>query len=247
MLKYHKIFSIALGLLFMVVLVVFSNPTPVFRFILPAFLAVLLLTFLYNRWYLQALNKYNIWLIIRPLLLETSGFIMYLLLLNSFFRGGFLVATVFFIAVFEIMLANFSENLLLNETLLTAFAFCFSFFGFSWWVPGFLYLYFFGLFLALLLLSRSFFDYTAQTSGIKWLNAFIASFLSVQIFWASSFLPFHYSVLAILLLNYFYVLVVLDYHSLYNTLSPKKVKFYFSLAGICLLFAFSATPWTIVG
>ena len=246
MINYHKIFSICLGLLFLVVLQVFSTPQPIFRFLLPAFLGVLVATFFYNRWYLRQLDKYNFWIIIRPLLLEASGFFIYLLLFDSFFRGVFLITSVFLIAGFEIMLANFSENLMLNETLVAAFGFCFAFFGFLWWAPSLSYLYFAGLFLSLLFLARCFYDFLPLDAGAKWINSLVVGFLSVQIFWAASFLPFHYSALAVLLLDFFYLALVLNYHNLFHTLTPQKAKFYFSLAIISLVVVFSATPWTII-
>ena len=246
MLNYHKIFSIGLGLLFMVVLQVFSTPQPIFRFLLPAFLGVLAITFFYNRWYLRQLGKYNFWIIIRPLLLETSGFFVYLLLFDSFSRGVMLVISVFLIAGFEIMLANFSESVMLNETLIAAFGFCFAFFGFLWWVPPLSYLYFAGLFLSLFLLARCFYDFLPQDGRAKWMNALTVSFLSIQVFWAASFLPFHYSALSILVLNFFYLALVLNYHNLFHTLTAQKVKFYFSLSIISLVVVFSATPWTII-
>lgn len=246
MLNYHKIISFGLGLLFMVTLQIFSNPIPVFRFLLPAFLGVLAITFFYNRWYLRALNKYNLWVILRPALLQTSGFLMYLFLPDSFFRGIFLISTVILISLFEIMLANFSENLIINESLIIAFAFCFAFFGFLWWFPDFAYLYFFGIFASLLLLARCFYDFLPQNNSQKWLNALVVAFLSAQIFWAASYLPFHYSVMAILLLDFFYLILLLNYYYLFHTLTAKKIKFYLLLSVFSLAMVFMATPWTII-
>ncbi|MEK7618227.1 MAG: hypothetical protein AAB410_03700 [Patescibacteria group bacterium] len=246
MINYHKIFSLSLGLLFLVTLQVFSNPIPVFRFLLPAFLGVLAITFFYNRWYLQALNKYNIWVILRPALLQTSGFLMYLFLTDSFFKGVFLISAVLLISVFEIMLANFSENLIINESIIIAFAFCFSFFGFQWWFPNFTYLYFFGIFASLLLLARCFYDFLPQSNNAKWLNSLVVAFLSAQIFWAANYLPFHYSATAILLLDFFYLILLLNYHYIFHTLTIKKIKFYLLLSVFSLVAVFMATPWTII-
>lgn len=246
MLNQHKIISAALGLLFMLVLVMFSNPVPVFRFILPAFFGVLLVTYLYNRKYLIAQDKYNFWVVVRPLLLETSGFFMYLVLPNSFFRGLFLLVTVVLIAVFEMMLANYSENILLNETLLIAFAFCFAFLGFAWWAPGFLFLHILGLFLCLLFLARCFYEFVPHSENVKWLNALVVSFLSAQIFWICTLLPFHYSALAVLLLDFYYLILVLNYHSLFHSLTFQRIKFNLVLAAASLILVFSATPWEII-
>lgn len=246
MLNYHKFISAVLGLLYMIVLVAFSNPVPIFRFLLPAFVGVLLITFFYNRYYLKKLDKYNFWILMRPLLLQTGGFLMYFVLLNSSYRGLFLISSAILIAIFEIMLANFSENVLLNETLIIAFGFCFAFFGLLEYFPSFGYLYLFGAFIAMFLLARCFYEFVPHEREVKLLNALMVSFLSAQVFWAANFLPFHYSALGILALDFFYVVLVLNYHSLFNNLSVKRAKFYLSLAAVSLILVFSATPWTII-
>ena len=246
MLDTHKIISIALGLLFTVVLAIFSNPVPDFRFLLPAFMAVLMVTFFYSPFYLKSLGKYNFCVILRPLLLQSSGFLLFLLLPGPFYRGLFLVVTAALIAILEITLAKFSENALLNETLLIAFGFYFSFFGFVQYFPAFASWYLLGVFMALFLLARCFYDYVPHGSNMKLLNALVASFLGTQIFWASTFLPFHYSALAVLGVSFFYVILVLNYHFLFNILSPKRAKLYLFLAGISLVLVFSATPWRVM-
>lgn len=246
MFQHHKLISVCLGLLYMVVLQIFSSPQPVFRFLLPAFFGVLAVTYAYNRAYLRHLNQYNFWTVLRPALLQSSGFLIYLLLPGTFSRGVFFVASVFFLSVFESLITNQSENVILNQTLITAFNFAYGFFGFSQYFPSFGVFYLIGFFACAFLIARSFYEFIPHAANIKLLNALGVAFLSAQVFWAVSLLPFDFSALAILLFDFFYVLLVLNYYSLFHTLSLKKVKLYFGLAGVSLVIVFLATQWGII-
>lgn len=246
MLNAHKIISVVLGLLYMIVLQVFSNPVPVFRFLLPAFLGVLLTTFLYNLYYLRHQEKYNFWVVIRPLLLQASGFLLFLVLFNSFYRGMFFILSVMLITFFELTLTKYSENILLSEILIVLFGFIYALMGLLQTFPSLGYWFLIAVFLALFLLARAFFEFIPGEPKMKLLNGLVISFLGAEIFWSASFLHFHYSVLAALTFIFVYVMLVLNFHYLLRTLTAKQIKFYLSLAGVSLLLIFSATPWTIV-
>lgn len=246
MLDRHKIISIVLGLAYVVIFQSFSTPVPIFRFLLPAFFTIAGATFFYNRHYLRQINKYNFWVLIRPLLLQSAGFLLLFLLPGPFSRGLFFIMTAFLIAIFEIMLADFSENALLNEVLIVAFGFCFGFLGLNWNFPTFSYAFLAGIFISLFFVARCYYEFVPYTTEVKRLNALVTAFLCAQIFWAITFLPFHYPALAILLFNIFYLVSVLNYHFLFNNLTAKKIKFHLILSAVCLIVVFSTTPWTIV-
>jgi hypothetical protein len=123
MFKYHKFTSFAIGALYLVMLLAFSTPQPVFRFLAPAFLLYCGLVTYYNKGYLQHLQKYNFWVLVRPLLLFVSGFGNFFLLPNGGLRGTYLVTAFVIIFLIELALGNFAENLLINETLIIAFGF----------------------------------------------------------------------------------------------------------------------------
>jgi len=179
-------------------------------------------------------------------LLQFAGFLLLLILPGPFFRGIFFVVSVVIITVFEATLGNYSENLLINEILITAFGFIFALMGFTQYFPGFYYLIFPVAFAAFMLMSRSFYESTPHPEQIKWLNALIIGLVSSQVFWAVSFLPFHFSAMAILALNFFYLALVLNYYYLFQILSSKKIKYYLMLSGITILLVFSSTPWNII-
>lgn len=247
MIKYHSIISVIIGLLFLVVLQKFATPLPIFRFLLPAFLLLLAVVWLYNRWYLKSLQKYNPWVLVRPALILASGFGVFLVIPDESIRGVFLLFSVAIIAATEYFLGNFAENVLINETLVIAFAVFFSFFGFYFYAPTYQPLYVLGVFLASGLLTRSFYEFIPRPDKTKAVSAIALGLFSSELFWSSNFLHFHYSVLAIFLFNIFYFCLIVNYYHFFKILNSKKVQFHLALIALCSLVVLAVTPWKIVG
>lgn len=251
MLKFHNLVSLVFGLVFLAILQTFSNPYPIFRFLLPVLFVFLFLVFFYNRWYLKKLNKYNFWIIIRPLLLILSGFGIFLLLPTSGVRSWFLLSGVLLISIFEAFIGKFSEELLINEILIIAFGAFAAILGASFYIPPFTkaYLnvfYLFGIFLTTVFISRSFYEFTPITKNAKLLASLILGLFCAEFLWALSFLHFHFSVLAFLLFSFFYFSLMLNYHFYLNTLSLKRIQFYFIILLISGGLALLATPWKVI-
>ncbi|HVY68197.1 MAG TPA: hypothetical protein VHA30_04870 [Patescibacteria group bacterium] len=243
MLKYHKLTAFCLGLVFLVVVQKFATPAPVFRFLLPAFLAFAAAATLYNRWYLKQIGKYNFWLALRPVLLLCAAFGIFLFLPSEFSRNIFLLLTAGVIAFFEIILGNLAENLLLNETLIVAFGLFESLAAVAQYIPNFGSLCLAGVFAASGLLARSFYEFLPQPETTKTLGALLIGLFCAEFFWALNFLPWHFSVLGLLLFNFFYLLLILNYYYLFHTLSFKKLQFHLGLMAACTLLVLAATPW----
>lgn len=166
MIKYHKYVSIALGILFLISLQEFANPRPIFRFLIVSSLLYLALVAAYNYWYLKQLDKLNWWVYIRPLLLIIGGFGLFLIAFTPFLRGVFLLSAVCLISFVEYFLSYFSENLLMNETLLIAFGFFVTIAAFNQYFPAFSTLNLFALFVGIYLLTRAFNEFT-PVSNLK--------------------------------------------------------------------------------
>ena len=126
----------------------FATPQPIFRFLAPAFIFYAAVMAEYNRRYLKILGKYNIWTLVRSVMLLAAAFGVFLVIPSENFRGLFLIITVGVITVAEIILGYSAENLLLNETLLIAFGLFFYFFGAYFYIPSFQILYLLGTFLS---------------------------------------------------------------------------------------------------
>jgi hypothetical protein len=244
--KYHKFSAGALSALYVWVLYNWTTPVPIFRFLLPAFLCTLGITAYYNFKYLIAGQAKNIWPILRVALLQSAGFLLFFVMPSALARLMFLVMSFIFLYISEYLILDFSENILFNEVILISFGFFYGFNGLLWNFPSFNYLGIFGLFVVLSLLTRCFYEFAPLSQKEKWINALVLCFLSAQIFWACLYLPFHFSALAIIGFNLYYLLVALNYFYIFKTLTEKKFKFHVGLSAICMFLVLLATPWKIL-
>lgn len=246
MLKHHKFISFCLGLCFVVVMQRFAQPIPIFRFLLPAFLAYAGLVLIYNRWYLKKLQKYNVWILVKTFLLLAAAFGIFLNIPSVGIRGLFLIFTVLIITLFEIILSNSAENILLNEILIIAFGIFFSLFGAYWYVPAYEPLYSIGIFLGVGLLVRVFYETSPLSEKAKIASAIIMGLFCSELFWVLNFLHFHFSFLTIILFNLFYFCLIINYYYIFQTLNFKKIKFHLFLIACCSMLVLLATPWSVI-
>ncbi|MCL5009070.1 MAG: hypothetical protein M1400_01880 [Patescibacteria group bacterium] len=256
MFKYHKLISLFIGLLFLAVLQTYSRPVPVFRLLVAAFLIYVAAVGLYNRKYLQAADRYTFWGLVRPALLAASGLGIFFFLPSEGLRNLFLLVSVGTIFLFEVFLGNFSENFLVSEILVVAFGLFLSLAGLDFYFPSFgdagaggfslQPLYLAGVFLIVYLLSRSLYEYTPLNSAQKNLAAAVMGIFCTQLFWSLSFLPLHFTAAAFLLLNFFYLCLMLYYYQIFNTLNLKKIYFHFGLFAVCASLVLLTTPWKVI-
>ncbi len=246
MVKRHKLVCLCIGLAFLIILQKFATPEPVFRFLLPAFLLYAAAVNFYNRRYLKEIQKYNFWTALRPLLLLAAGFGLFLVIPSEFFRGLFLISCVAVIAVFEMLLGNQAENILLNETLFIAFGIFFALFAGYYYSPAYGPWYLAGIFFGSGLLARSFYEFIPQSNKVKLAGSVAIGLFCAELFWSLNFLHFHFSVLAVFLFNFFYFCLILNYYFLFHILNFKKIQFHFLLMAATSVIALAATPWRIL-
>ena len=161
-------------------------------------------------------------------------------------RGSFLVVTVGVITFFEIILGNFAENLLLNETLLIAFGLFFYFFAAFHYLPVYEPYYLVGIFLSSALLTRSFYEFIPKSDKTKLIGAISIGLFCSELYWVLNFTQFHFSVLSLLLFNLFYFCLILNYYFLFHILSFKKIQFHLMLIVTCSLLTLIVTPWKVL-
>lgn len=244
--KLHNILSLCIGLLFLLILQKLSISRPVFRILVPVFGLFVLLVSAYNRWYLQQLQKYNFWIVLRHALLLLAGLGLFLILPNSGLRGAFLVTSVLLIAFFEYFLGSFSENILMLEILVIAFGLFMALAAGAQDYPGYGSWFVILAFAASLLLSRCFYEFIPQPSRTKLVVSLTLGLLMAQLFWAFSFLPFHFSALAVMLFNLYYFCLALNYYYFFETLNLKKMQFHLGLVVAASAAVILATPWKII-
>lgn len=265
MTDHHKIYSFTIGFLYSFVLFRFSLGQPVFRFMVPALFIFLTAVYFYNKNYLIKISKQNIWTLAASLLLFLGAFGVFLFLPTEFLRVSFLLCSAVSIGFFEMHLGNFGENLLVNQTLLSAFGIFIGFAGAEQNFPGLKQilwhlgqreilrlnfsmqpLYLIGCFIFTLLLCRSFYEFIPYSERTKWVSSIIISLFSLELFWALSFLPIHFSAKAVLLLSLYYFCLILNYYNFFHTLTQKKVQFHLALIVLAGLLVILATPWKVI-
>ncbi len=245
MVKRHKLISFCIGLAFLIILQKFATPEPIFRFLLPAFLLYALAVNFYNRRYLKEIQRYNFWVALRPMLLLASGFGLFLVIPSEFLRGVFLITSVGVITLFEVLLGNQAENILLNETLFIAFGIFFTLFAAYFYSPAYGPFYLAGIFFSSCLLARSFYEFIPQQPKIKIVGAVAIGLFCSELFWSLNFLHFHFSVLALFLFNFFYFCLILNYYYLFHILNFKKIQFHLFLMAATSVIVLATTPWNI--
>lgn len=243
--RIHLIISAIFAILFLVILQMFASPSPVFRFLLPAFLGYVLVMALYNRWYTRKNNTWNMWLWLRLPLFLFSWFGLFLLIPSSLGRGLFLLISLPIIFFFESLIGNSGQQLGWNEFLLTIAALLLTLFGFSYYfiLPGVLYLL--TVFICITVVVRSSLELVPHEPVEKWIASLSLGLFATELFWVISFLPLHYTALAVFAFNVLYVLWIIYYHYLYKTLTRKQVQFHLVLALVLAVIMFLSTPWSI--
>jgi hypothetical protein len=245
--NYHKAISVIFSVAFLVTVQIFAAPLPVFRYLLPAFILFCATMTAYNVWYLRRIGHYNIWWWVRPILFVIGWFALFFIIPGDLWRGLFLLLGLPIIYLVEFLVGNSGQQLLMNETLITAFAIFMSVTQFSHTfatVPQVVYL---GIcFAATLLLVRASYEAVPRPGPARWYSAAILALLTTELFWALSFLPLHFSALGLMMFNIFYFCWVLYYYALYDHLNVKQVQYHLALGIIFTAVILAVTPWKIL-
>lgn len=247
LIKYHWVFSLGIGVGFLVALQSAAAPSLDFIKLVLYFGFFLALASLYNHWYLTRISKRNIWTIVRMGLLLIGGVGLFLSAPTPAVRGLFLIVSVAVITFFEFVIGTYSENLLLSEVVLSSFG------GFTGlaaeaflYSPQYRFFCLLGAFAFSLFLARSFFENLPVRRPAKLISAFAIAWFMGQIFWAASFLPSHFFSIAVLLTGIFYTFLAANFHYLFNNLDHKKLQFHLLVLSLCVGIVFLSTPWGII-
>ncbi len=244
--RIHLIVSAVVAILFLVVTQIFASPLPVFRFLIPAFLIYVVAVAIYNRWYLtRSGEQLNVWVWLRFPLFLVTWFGLFFLIPSGLGRGMFLLISMPILFFFESLVGNIGQQLGWNEFLLTMAGLMLTLFGFSYYfqLPGVLLLLI--VFLSVTVVVRSSLELVPHAPVVRWVASLSLGLFATELFWAISFLPLHYSALAIFAFNILYVLWIIYYHYLYKTLTAKQVQFHLILALVLALVMLMSTPWSI--
>jgi hypothetical protein len=212
---------------------------------IPVLLFVAVIT-TYNYFYLKRIGLYNFWSLMRIVLFLLGWFGVYFIIPSQFWRGVYLLAGVPLLYLIEQAVGNPGEQLLVNETLLSAFTGFVTLVALSHYYPLSGTLYLLLTFVFTMLLVRTSYELSPQGSRGKWLSAGAIGLIMTEVFWAGSFMPLHYSALGLIVFNVFYCTWTLCYYFLYNHLTAKKAQFHVVLAILFTALIIIITPWRIL-
>jgi hypothetical protein len=238
----HKVISSVIALAFLVLIQSFSH---VFRFLLPVMALYLVIVMGYNYWYLKKHNFYFFWSWIRPLFFLTAMIGLYFVIPRNMFQGAFLIFAVAIIYFLEMRLLIASEQVLFFETLVTYFGLSLAVFGNNFYLMPKNFVTLLLLAVITFAISRASFDYVPQSNSQKNFFSWFLAFCILEVSWALVFLPFHFTALAVILLNIFYVLWIVIYYYLFHNLTVKKISFHVLFSAILILLILISTPWRI--
>lgn len=243
--KYHPVISAAVSIAFIVMLQTFAAPSPVFRFLLPAVLVFICLLQLYHWTYLKAINKFSKWQILSSALFYFGWFGVFMLLPNAGIRGVFLLLSLPVVYLLEFLISNHGEHLIHAKVLLTMLVLIYSLVGFQYYYQVSTTLILLLSFVTVYLIVQGSFELVPTANNNKLLISLCIALFLTEFFWALMFLPFHYSVIALALFNFFYVCWSLTYYYLFNKISRKRIQFHVGLALFLTIFLIFLTQWSL--
>lgn len=236
----HKFISVVFAVAFFILVQSFNG---IFRFLLPAMLVYGAALLAYNLWYMRSKQFYTLWSWLRPLFFLMALLAIYFVLPANFSRGLFLALCVAFIYLMQQALLIASEQVTYLQTLLSFFGFSLAAFALNYFLlpqsPVILVL----LSIAAFVVSRSSLDYVPALDVKKNFFSGVLALCVLEASWALIFLPLHFTAIAIILFNIFYVLWLVIYYHLFNNLSPKKISFHVIFSSIIIALALTTTPW----
>ncbi len=238
----HKLISSIIALAFLVLIQISSAA---FRFMLPTMVLFLAAVLGYNRWYLKQQALFTFWSWLRLLFFYCALIGIYFIIQAGVLRGLFLLAALAMIYFVEAWLAVPSEQIVFWQTLLAYFGLCLGVFGFNFYLLPRSTLTLFLLALMTFFVARCSFDYIPRDKSKKNFFAGLIALAILELSWGLVFLPIHYSVLALMLFNIFYVLWIIVYHHLFHNLTLKKITFHLIFSSVLIIIALIATPWHI--
>lgn len=243
----HTLISAALSVAFVVSLALFAFPVPIFRYMVASFSMFLILATFYNVYRFQSLKRDSLWSVCLIMLFYGSFGTLFFLAPNHFLQYVFLGFSLIAVYLQQRIAVNIGENILASRVILTSAAFFLvisASANFYFKLPGIVYLAIVFIFCSGL--SRAAYEYTPLPSITKFINALVVGLLTAEMFWALSFLPFHYSVLGLLGFCVFYFIWQLDYAYIFQTLTAKRVAFTSILLLTTILIVLAFTPWKII-
>jgi len=236
----HRINSLIFALVFLIVL---QSTKFAFRILVPALVLYSAALMYYNFRYLKQHGFYTFWIWIRQLFFLAAIVSIYFVQPAGYIQDLYLVLMTLLIFLFELGINFASEQLSFLQTLLTYFGLSLGILAVNFYFLPRLVLTLAAITILTFMVARSSFGYVPQPPARKNYFSALLALSILELGWALSFLPFHFTALAVILFNAFYVIWIVIYYHLYNNLTPKKVYFHLVFSSLVVLLVFLSTPW----
>lgn len=243
----QNLFSGLLAVGFVVSLAVFAFPVPTFRFMLPSFLVFLFFAAIYNYYRFKKHPQATLWSVTLILLFYIAAGSVFLWAPNRVLQVAYLCLIGFLAFLQQRLVLNSGEGVVSSRVALTALLFFLSLSAganYYFVLPDVVYMSV--VFVFTFLLTRGTYEYTPLPNVSKHANALVVGLFATEFFWVLSFLPFHYSVLALMSFNCFFIIWQWDYAYIFKNLNLKKIIFSCLFLLSLTLFILAFTPWRVI-
>ena len=202
----------------------------------------ILMVYVYR--YLRARSSYTLWLWMRIPITIAALLSVYLLLpIASPLRSLYLIAAAAMLYIAEVGISKISEQGNFMGTLGAYFGLCLGLFALNFYMPNNTFVVLLLLGVVTFMVCRSSFEYVPQPDRTKNIYAALTVLCVVELSWSLVLLPLHFTALALVAFNFFYVLWMLAYYHLFQNLTAKKAAFHISFAVAIAAVAVATTPW----
>lgn len=236
----HRINSLISALIFLVLV---QSTKFAFRILIPAMVLYAAALMFYNYRYLKEQGYFTFWIWIKQLFFLGAVVCIYFILPAGFTQDSYLVLVTALLFVFEMGINFVSEQLNFLQTLLTYFGLSLGIFALNFYFLPKTALMLAAATVLTFFAARSSFEYVPAPVARKNYFSGLLALVVLELGWALSFLPFHFTALAVILFNAFYVTWIIIYYYLYNNLTPKKVYFHIVFSGLIVFLIILSTPW----
>lgn len=241
----YRVFSLVVAIVLPAVVYLLSVPRPIYRFMIPAFVVLVVLAQVFY-WSTQVeLVGQRRWAMVRSACFFLSWFCVFFVM-PADFRFLYVVASVPVLFLGQAFIFYAGETVLITHTMLSAIGVLMGAAAAEFYFKAgstLLTLTVFGFELVLCLATYAFIP---QSSKVRLLASLVVALLATEFYTATLFLPFHYTVLGFLSFLGFYVLWLLTYYWQFGVLTKRRVQFYLATALFLALLVLLATPWRIV-
>lgn len=245
--KSHKSLSAVAACVLPLAVYFLAYPTPIFRFLVPAFFLCVVLTQVFSRSTLEHLHEGWPWAVVRSSLFYLAWFLLFFLLPTPGLQIAYMLISVPVLYVGERLVGYTGETVLVSHTILTSFGLLLAAAAGEYYFHAGSALLTIVVFTCLFLLSRATYVFVPQTPAIRLASSLLVALFATEAYAAVLFLPFHFSVVGFLAFLSFYIVWLFTYYWQFGVLTAQRVKLYLIISAALAILLLLVTPWQVVG